>query len=87
MANCSSGCPTQDHATYGECLKSKNMKVGWANSANNVDRTADKQWESRLGEYYSARKQGIMPQSTKLRDIRQAVEISNETGKAFRADK
>jgi hypothetical protein len=86
MSNCSSGCPTQDHDSYGECLRSKGMRIGWARSHLGVDFTRQKKWDKRLAEYRDARRQGIQPASSKLRDIRAAVDISNKTGVAFRAD-
>lgn len=85
MSNCTSGCPTQDHESYGSCLKAKDMRIGWANSAAGIDLSAQKRWDSRLQEYRAARRQGIQPKSTKLKDIRDAVTISNETGQAFKA--
>lgn len=83
--NCSAGCKTRDHASFGECLKAKNMRVGWARSAAGIDLTQQKKWDSRLNEYRSARQQGIQPKSSKLRDIRRAVDESNRTGQAFNA--
>lgn len=81
--NCSASCKTKDHRSWGECVKSKNLRVGWANSAAGIDLTKQKKWDSRLQEYRDARRQGIQPKSSKLRDIRQAVKVSNETGAAF----
>lgn len=83
-ANCTSGCRTKDHATWGECMRAKNTRVGWAASASGRDLTTQRKWDSRLKEYRAARRQGIMPASTKLRDIRKAVEISNKTGVPFK---
>jgi hypothetical protein len=83
--SCASSCPTQDHATYGECLRSKNLKVGWAASHKGLDRSTDKAWEKNLEDYRSARKQGIQPSSTQPGAVRAAVEASNATGTAFQA--
>lgn len=81
---CTTSCPTPGmHATWGDCLRAKNLRIGWANSAGGKDYSAQKRWDSRLGEYRAARKQGIKPTSTKLPDIRHAVEESNRTGTAF----
>lgn len=83
---CRSGCLTQDHASWGECARSSNLRIGWAASARGLDLTAQKAWDRELDEYGAARSQGIQPRSTKSRDIRAAVEVSNMTGSAFNAD-
>lgn len=82
---CTSGCPTQDHATWGECVRSKALRVAWANSAGGLDLTAEKRKNSELDAYRAARAQGIQPATTRRRDIEEAVRISDETGKAFQA--
>lgn len=35
-ANCSSGCKTKDHRTYGECIRSKNTGAQGMESAPSV---------------------------------------------------
>jgi hypothetical protein len=42
-----------------------------------------KEHDKELGAYYDATRQGIEPRSTKMHDIKAAVEISNDAGKAF----
>lgn len=86
-ANCSTGCQTKDHANWGECMRAKNTRVGWAKSSVGLDRTAQKAMEARHKEYRDARRQGIQPASTSTRDIRGAVDLSNRTGTAFDAAK
>lgn len=81
---CSSGCPTQDHANFGECLRAKNMKVAFCGQGSG-DATTQKRWDAELQAYRDARRQGIQPKTTKMKDIRQAVEISNRSGKAYDA--
>lgn len=85
MSNCSSSCPTQDHATYGECLRAKNLRVGWAASAKGLDLTKEKKWEKNLEDYRNVRKQGIQPASTSPASIRSAVAASDRTGTAYHA--
>lgn len=80
---CSSGCPTQDHASFGQCLRSKNLKTAVSIPGNGYDRSREKAWESRIDSYRSAKEQGIQPASSRSSDIRQAVEHSNTTGQAF----
>lgn len=81
--NCSSGCPTQDHATYGECMRSKGLKIAYCQSTNGSDATRQKKWDAELDSYRAAVAQGIQPETTKTRDIRAAVEWSNNHGVAY----
>lgn len=83
---CRTGCKTKDHASWAECARDSGIRVAYANSAKGLDLTAQKKWDRELDEYGSARAQGIQPRSTKTRDIRAAVEVSNMTGSAFNAD-
>ena len=47
--------------------------------------TSQKHWDAELKAYDSAVKQGIQPSGTKMKNITDAVEISQRTGKAFDA--
>lgn len=85
MSNCTSGCPTQDHASYSECLRSKGTKVAYCNSATGQDYTRQKTLDRDLAAYKDARAQGIQPASTQRASVDAAVRISNETGKAWQA--
>ena len=79
---CASSCKTQDHESYGACLRAKNLKTNALNpEVLSAQRSADKS----LDRYANARKQGIQPRSTRPGDIDRAVRISNETGTAFQA--
>ncbi len=81
---CSSGCPTPGkHRTYGECLKDKGTRIGWAASISGGDRTTEKKWEKNLEDYRQARKEGIQPQTTRPQDILNARKISDKVGKAY----
>ena len=55
MSNCSSGCKTQDHESWGACVRAKNTRVGWAASAAGRDRTTEKKWDKELSDYRDAR--------------------------------
>lgn len=46
-----------------------------------------KQHDKELGSYFDAVRQGIEPVSTRTKDIQAAVRLSNDTGKAFDANK
>ena len=84
--SCRSGCPTQDHANWGECLRASNIQMNAGDASGGMVRSGwtHKKWDGELQAYRDARAQGIQPKSTKMKDIRAAVEISNKTGKAFK---
>ena len=84
MSNCTSSCKTQDHETYGECLKQNTpMFMGVSPTKTGWDQDTVKRDEKELSNYYSAVAQGIEPRSTRNKDIDAAVAISNDAGKAF----
>ena len=87
MSNCSTGCPTQDHANWGECVRAKNTRVAWAASARGFDATREKRFQKELDDYRSARSQGIQPGGTTTSKIREAVELSDRSGRAYNAEK
>lgn len=79
---CTSGCKTQDHASWGECLRAKNIHTN-ALTLTDLDwqRRADKD----LDAYAAARKQGIQPNSTRRAHVDAAIKHSDQTGKAYEA--
>lgn len=84
---CSTGCKTQDHANWGECVRAKGTRVAWAASARGLDATAEKKWDRELSDYRDARSQGIQPGGTTTTKIREAVEFSDRSGRAYNAEK
>lgn len=80
MSNCSSGCPTKDHESYGECLKSKGAGVKVMDPSAGY--MAAKKWQTEISEYRAARSQGIQPKSSQLGDIRRAVTKSQKLDRA-----
>lgn len=83
---CRTGCPTQDHESWGDCLRASNISMNAGDAKSGVA-APRKKVENELALYRSARKQGIQPKSTKTKDIQRAIEISNLTGKAYDASK
>lgn len=79
---CSCG---QGHETFGACMRAKNIRVGYCQSARGLDLTAERGKERELAAYKDARRQGIQPASTFARDINDAVELSDRAGTAFDA--
>lgn len=83
---CASTCLTQDHDTYGACLRSKNMQISWCKSAKGLDRSAEKAKDRELDSYKEARDSGIQPDGTHTSKIRFAVEQSEKHGARYGED-
>lgn len=84
--NCRSGCRTRDHKSFGECARSANLQFNGLESLGG-SRDKSKAWDKELQEYRDARAQGIQPSSTRTKDIRKAVEVSEKRGYAFDGSK
>ena len=82
---CSTGCPTQDHRSFGECLRAKNLHTAYMAEWKGRDATAQRRADKNLDDYANARSYGIQPKSTRPNDVQQAIRISDKTGKAYRA--
>ena len=80
MSKCRTGCRTQDHENYGDCLRDANIGV-----SNEGVATALKTTDKELSAYRDARKLGIQPASTKMKDIQKAVRVSEKIGRAAKA--
>lgn len=78
-------CPDADHVTYGACLRAKNIRVAYCQSASGRDFTTQKKWDAELAAYRSARSEGIQPDGTRMKDINKARVISDQTGSAYGA--
>lgn len=74
--SCRTGCPTQDHESWGDCARASNIQI---DKHGLQHRDAEKQKDKRLDQYASLRKHGIQPRSTKLRDIRHAEQTGGVT--------
>lgn len=73
MNHCSSGCPEPGtHASWGECIRAKEARIGYANSAGGWDRTKQKRFEAENSAYRQALKDGLDPQTPTWRGIRKA---------------
>lgn len=67
---CRTGCPTQDHTSWGDCARDSGLQIG--DLGRGVARPTDK----RLGAYERARRQGLQPPSTKLADSLKTMELA-----------
>ena len=81
-SNCTSGCRTQDHESYGECLRSNSPSIRV--TAASSEYSHRRKWDTEIREYRAARSQGIQPKSTQLRDIRSAVSKSQRLDRAVK---
>lgn len=68
---CRTGCLTQDHKTWGECARAADIQIDKHGLQN---RNAEKSKDNRLELYRDARKAGVQPRTTKLKDVREALE-------------
>lgn len=79
---CSSGCRTQDHESWGACLRAKSLQV--------ADVTAHKFNQSQntqIKQYVRAREAGLQPATVFKKDVDAAWKATEKTGTPFRADK
>ncbi len=81
--NCSSSCLTQDHETFGACLRAKSLQL----KPNLSNTGASKKWDADLQKYRDARKQGIRPDGTSASQVDRAEKMSQQMGQAYDASK
>lgn len=79
---CSSGCPTQDHESWGACVRSKRLRT---NAMDPEYVSKQKEADKTLDQYQIARSYGIQPKSTQAADVQAAMQVSDHTGTAFKA--
>lgn len=83
---CRSGCRTQDHQSWGECLRDAGVRTYLASPSKGLDGTKQKKWDRELQAYRDARSQGIQPDSTNMPDIQKALKASDRAGAAYGRD-
>lgn len=66
-------------------IRTLQLATGDANGGLVANGWTNKKWDGELKAYRDARAQGIQPASTKMKDIKKAVEASDKLGKAFQA--
>ena len=84
MTVCRSGCDTQDHSSYAECLRAARVGIAAGESAP-ASIAIGRTWDRELTTYADARRQGIQPASTRQKDIDAAVALSNKVDKPYDA--
>lgn len=83
---CRSGCKTQDHESWGECLRAAEVRTYHVAVSKGFDGTAQKKWDRELEGYRTARKEGIHPDGTKWKKIDEARRLSDKVGAAYGKD-
>lgn len=83
MSNCRSGCPTQDHKSYAECLRNSSVRVAYCASSKNMDYSAQKRWDNELSRYRELRARGVQPDGSTNFHMDRAERISDATGTAY----
>lgn len=83
--NCTAGCKTKDHASWGECMRAKNAIIAYAGIGGG-DASAQKRWDNELQAYRDARAQGIQPDGTTMPKIQAALDASDRAGAAYGRD-
>lgn len=68
---CSSACLTQDHRTFGECMRSKNLQL--SPHVNGEYGKKQKAWDRDLDHYESAVSQGLQPVGTQRHQVDAAI--------------
>ena len=66
-------------------MRAKNIRVAYCQSWKNQDYTHARQNERELAEYKRAREQGIQPAGTALKQVRKALDVSDQSGTAYNA--
>ena len=64
--------------------KASTLDLNPGEASSRMDMSA-KKWVNELALYRTARSQGIQPDTTKTKDIRRAIDVSNKTGIAYGA--
>lgn len=70
--SCRSGCPTPGaHASWGDCLRAAGVQIGDLTGTGPAKTTG-----KRLEAYASAKRQGIQPPTTRLRDVQASLQAA-----------
>ena len=85
MSDCRTGCVSQDHATYAECLQAANVTI--AATINSSRQLGYEKTKKDLSAYQAARRNGIQPGGTTLEKVREAESASRALGRAYNAEK
>lgn len=85
-SNCSSGCKTKDHYTFGECLQSKGVGTVGYRISKGMEHRDTHRTDRELSMFRDAINQGVEPDGTTEQKVRDAMILSNERGAAYGRD-
>lgn len=71
---CRSGCATRDHVSWGECARAANLQVGSA--LHDIHQGNQRE----LQAYADARRQGVQPKGTSIKQTVEAMKFAEKTG-------
>jgi hypothetical protein len=83
---CRQGCRTQDHDSWGECLRAAEVRTYHVAVSKGFDATAQKKWDRELEGFRQASAEGIRPDGTKWSKIDKARRLSDKVGAAYGRD-
>lgn len=83
---CRQGCKTQDHDSWGECLRAAEVRTYHIAISKGFDGTAQKKWDRELAGFKAASDEGIRPDGTKWKSIDDARRRSDQAGAAYGRD-
>ena len=67
---CTTSCPHQNCPSYGACLRRKGLSVMGLESTNpSFTREASRKWDNELDAYAAARKEGLQPAGTSMKQV------------------
>jgi hypothetical protein len=79
---CRSGCPSQDHQSWGECARASRLQVAGV-EAHQYNTNLNRQ----LDDYAVARRDGLQPETWRAADVNAAYRATDSLGVPYRADK
>ena len=85
QSSCRSGCKTQDHSSYAECLRAARVTVTAV--INSPLQGMYEKTKKDLSAYRTARAHGIQPESTSVEKIREAEAATRRLGRPYNAEK
>ena len=68
---CASSCLTQDHKSWGECVRSKNLSV--SPNVNEGYSSKQRAWDRDLNHYERAVNNGLQPEGTQRHQVDKAI--------------
>ena len=84
QSSCRSGCLTQDHASYAECLRAANVTVTAV--VNSPFQGMYEKTKTELSAYQTARANGIQPEGTTIEKVREAETATRRLGRPYDAN-